>query len=130
MEEKPLSVNWAGSGEHCGMREDRFWQPSTSGCAVIRCRFLQVEKLGPYEILSPLGAGGMGEVYNRRADEGSGSVGRGCGRIGSDRRRPRVAALPPNPVSQPTIAATISLPENTALGSLALSLSPWKAAAW
>ena len=28
-----------------------------------RCRCLPVTKLGPYEILAPIGKGGMGEVY-------------------------------------------------------------------
>jgi hypothetical protein len=29
--ESPLSVNWAGAGEHYGVREDRRWSPSTFG---------------------------------------------------------------------------------------------------
>jgi serine/threonine protein kinase len=31
-----------------------------------RCRFSQAKKLGPYEILAPIGKGGMGEVNKAR----------------------------------------------------------------
>jgi serine/threonine protein kinase len=49
-----------------------------------RYRFPVGDKLGHYEILAPIGAGGMGEVYRARdprlnRDEVSGTVQRGAG---------------------------------------------------
>ena len=51
-------------------------------------------QLGPYEILSPLGAGGMGEVYRARNP-----------RIG---REAAIKVLPPPSPRMPTVSAASS----------------------
>ena len=46
-------------------------------------------RLGPYEILSPISAGGMGEVYRRSARSGPAPFGRTGLRLARMRARPQ-----------------------------------------
>jgi hypothetical protein len=55
---------WARAGEHYGER-DTGALGSGSGrlCCFTSMPLSAGTKFGPYQVLSPLGAGGMGEVY-------------------------------------------------------------------